>query len=155
MIFSRSSTLSSSQNIEAIRSKLLGQKFDVHNLQFEILEKDSMLKIIPRTEFEEKFRILPITHIELKNNGGKTVVYMKSKPRRIDIGGPNLLLVFCAFLFLCGGYLYIFQRKEMLTPAMIMVGLGLLIFIILWLNLERGYFDYFRKQKSFIKSIIG
>lgn len=154
MIFSRSSNLHSSHSQEQIRSKLLGQTLDIHSLQFEILEKGDTLKIIPRTENEEKFRILPITHINLKNQGGKTVIAMKSKPRRIDIGGPNLLLVFCGFLFLCGGYLYVFQKEEMLMPAMIMVGLAVLIVLMLWISLERGYFDYFRKQKAYVKSII-
>jgi len=140
--------------LEDIKSTLNGQFFDVHNLQFEISEKDSLLRIIPHTENEEKLRILPITHIEMNPQGAHTQVYMKSKPRKIDIGGPYLILVFCLFLVLCGAYLYIFQQEEMFLPSMIMMGLGLLIVLILWLNLERGYFDYIRKQRSFIKSKI-
>lgn len=154
MIFSRSTSISSSLGIEDIKGKLLGQKFNVHDLQFEISEKDSILRIIPHTEYEEKFRILPITHIKLRQNGSTTNVAMKSKPRRIDIGGPYLLVVFCLFLVICGGYLYIFQQEQMLIPSVIMMGLGLIIFIILWMSLERGYFDYFRKQKTYIKSLI-
>lgn len=154
MIFSRSTSILSAHGVDAIKEKLLGQKFNVHNLQFEISEKDSMLRIIPHTENEEKFRILPITHIRLKSNGVTTNVAMSSKPRRIDIGGPYLLVIFCMFLILCGGYLYFFQQEAMFLPSVIMLGLGLLIFIILWMNLERGYFDYFRKQKAYIKSLL-
>jgi hypothetical protein len=43
---------------------------------------------------------------------------------------------------------------ESFLPSLVMLSAGLLIFIIFWLRMEAGYFDYTRKIRDFIKQNI-
>lgn len=152
MIFKRTYRIPSSKSVDQIKQSLLGGSVDVHHLNFEIVDKENMLKIIPHAENDEKLRILPITHLEFENRGNGTEIKMSSKPRRIDIGGPYLLLVFCIFCVVCGLWLFYAKRDTMMFASLGMVGVGLLVFIIFWIKMQSGYFDYIRKLKTFVKS---
>lgn len=152
MIFNRTYRLKSSKSTNEIREALVGEKVEVHQLSFEVIDKENMLKIIPHAENDEKFRILPITHLEMSGSGSGTKVKFSSKPRRTDIGGPNLLVIFCLFLIIAGLWLFIVKRSEMMIASFVLTGIGLLVFLIFWIQMERGYFDYVRKLKNFVKS---
>lgn len=151
MIFNRSYSFRIPHDASSIRNKLIGKRINIHDLDFEVVEKESMLKVIPHAEDEEKFRVLPITHLELSNAGSDTKLKFTSKPRRIDIGGPYAIIIFSIFCLLAGIFLYFFIEKSQ-TYSMAMAGIGLLILIILWIRMEMGYFDYVRKIKNFIKT---
>src|ERR1044071_5871088 len=90
MIFSRTYRYNSSMPAEAIKGRLIGKHVKVHNMDFEVSEKDRMLRIIPHAEQETNIKTLPITHVELKGKGDKTQVVINSKMRKIDSGGPML-----------------------------------------------------------------
>src|SRR6218665_165530 len=152
MIFKRTYRYKSPLSIEDIKQRLLGKHIQVHQLDFEILEKEHMLKIIPHAEDVSAVKTLPITHVEFHGAGNSgTKVPMTSKPRRIDVGGPYLIVIFCLFCVLGASGFYIMNPSESFIPSLTMVGVGLLIFIIFWLRMEAGYFDYTRKIRDFVK----
>lgn len=154
MLFKRTYRLSSKRSPEELKQELVGDKVDIHGLFFEVFDKENILKIIPRAEEDDKTRILPITHVDLKGDGGGTKIKVTSKPRRIDIGGPYMLMIFCVFIIIVGAFLYLSKGESMMWTAVGMVGFGLLVFSIFMLRMQSGYFDYVRKLRSFIKTKI-
>ena len=155
MIFNRTYRLQSPLSIDALKDRLNLKKLTVHNLDFEISEKENVLKIIPRAENSEGLKTLPITHIGFSGNGSKgTNISLKSKPRRVDVGGPYLIVIFCLFCIVGAGLFYLINSKEYAFPSLAMVSVGLIIFIVFWIKMESGYFDYTRKIRNEIKSLI-
>lgn len=155
MLFDRTYRCKSNLSSEAIKEKLIGKKIKIHQLDFEILEKDNKLKVIPHAENAEGLKTLPITHLDiLSGNNQSSFVKMHAKPRRIDVGGPYMLVIFCILIISCAVGLYFFQPNQgMMVPA-IMLGIGLFVFIIFWFKMQAGYFDYIRKIRSYVKQNI-
>lgn len=149
MLFSRTYRYSSSMPVEDIKGRLVGKHVTVHNLDFEVFEKDRQIKIIPHAESIQAIKTLPITHIELNRDGNKTKVVISSKMRKIDQGGPLLIVVFCVFM-LIGGIVAYNLRQEMVMYASLL-GISLVLFTIFWYRMEAGYFDYVRKIRDYIK----
>jgi hypothetical protein len=141
-------------NAEDIKNKLIGKHVKVHNLDFEVFEKDRIIRVIPHAEQVTDIKTLPITHIELDNNGGQTNITISSKMRQIDSGGPILVVIFCFFLLIAGAISFV-AGKGMLTYAYLFGGAGVAIFLIFWIRMERGYFDYVRKVRDYIKTQSG
>jgi hypothetical protein len=152
MLFSRHYRYSTPTPEEEIKKRLIGQHVKIHNMDFEIYDKDRMLKIIPHAEQETTIRTLPITHVEFRGKGSKTDVIITSKMRKIDKGGPLILLFFCFFL-LAAALIMLLSIKEdgFEVYAYPMIAVSLLVFIIFWIRLESGYFDYIRKIRNYIK----
>src|SRR5690606_33411311 len=147
MIFTRTHHFKSSLPAEDIKGKLIGKHVKIHNLDFEIFEKEGMLKIIPHAEQVESIKTLPITHIEFKGQGGSTDVVLTSKMRRIDKGGPYLVMMFSSFMII-GALIFYFAGGESYRRFFLPLGIiGVLIFIVLMLRLNSGYYDYVRKVK--------
>lgn len=153
MVFSRTYRYISSLSAEDIRRRLTGQHMKVHNLDFEVMEKGQTLRIIPHAEEVESVKTLPITHVDFKGRGNKTQVVISSKMRRIDAGGPMLVVIFCAFLLIAGVIAFTVGAKDESYSmyAYVLVGIGALIFAIFWMRMEAGYFDYVRKIRNHIK----
>ena len=152
MLFSRHSRFQTSMPVEDIKQRLVGKHVKVHNLDFEIYEKEHMIKIIPHAEQETGIRTLPITHIEFNGKGQKTEVRISSKMRKIDKGGPMILLTFCLFMMIAALIMLLSIKEEGFEVyAFPMLGVSLLVFIIFWIRLESGYFDYIRKIREFVK----
>ena len=152
MLFSRHSRFQTSMPIEDIKQRLVGKHVKVHNLDFEIYEKEHMIKIIPHAEQETGIRTLPITHIEFNGKGQKTEVRISSKMRKIDKGGPMILLTFCLFMMIAALVMLLsIQEDGFEVYAFPMLGVSLLVFIIFWVRLESGYFDYIRKIREYVK----
>jgi len=151
MIFQRTYRYNTPLSIDDIKQRLLGKHIQVHHLDFEILEKEQMLKIIPHAEDDNSIKTLPITHVEMQGKGSGTRVIVTSKPRRIDAGGPYLIVIFCLFCILGASVFYLLNPSESYWPPLAMIGVGLLIFIIFWIRMEAGYFDYTRKIRDFVK----
>lgn len=137
--------------MEDIKSRLIGKHVSVHNMDFEVFEKDRMLRIIPHAEQENNIKTLPITHVELEGNGGKTKIVISSKMRKIDSGGPLLIIIFCSFLLIAAILMMLFGGKEYVHYTYIFLGISLFIFIVFWMRMESGYFDYVRKIRDYIK----
>ncbi len=152
MIFKRTYRYNSPLQAEDIRQRLIGKHIQVHHLDFEILEREKMLKIIPHAEDTNAVKTLPITHVEMQGAGSAgTRITLTSKPRRIDIGGPYLIVIFCLFCIVGASILYLMNPMESQWPSITMIGIGLLIFIVFWLRMEAGYFDYTRKIRDYVK----
>lgn len=152
MIFNRTYQWNSPLSVADIKQRLLGKHIQVHHLDFEITEKESKLKIIPHAEEESGLKTLPITHLDFHNSGGTgTKIIVSSKPRKIDSGGPYLIVIFCIFCVLGAAGFYLINPNESYLPSLAMASIGLLVFIIFWYRMESGYFDYVRKIKSFVK----
>ncbi len=152
MLFSRTYRYKSSMPIDDIKTKLLGKHVKVHNMDFEVFEKDRMLRIIPHAEQETTIRTLPITHVELKGKGNQTQVVISSKMRKIDSGGPLLIVIFCMFMLIAAVMFYVIGRDEYLSFTYTLLGISLAIFIVFWVRMEAGYFDYIRKIRDYIKT---
>jgi hypothetical protein len=155
MIFNRTYRYSTPLSKEDIKQRLLGKHLQVHQLDFEVLEKEEMLKIIPHAEEVSSIKTLPITHVEMQaNSASGTKIIVTSKPRKIDVGGPYLIVIFCLFCIIGASGFYLMNPAESFLPSLVMLSAGLLIFIIFWLRMEAGYFDYTRKIRDFIKQNI-
>lgn len=152
MIFDRTYRYSTPLSSEDVRQRLLGKHIQVHHMDFEVTEKERMLKIIPHAEDSEGIKTLPITHIEMQAQGASgTKIVVSSKPRKIDVGGPYLIVIFCLFCVLGASGFYLINPKESYWPSLSMVGVGVISFVIFWARMETGYFDYTRKIRDFIK----
>jgi hypothetical protein len=151
MIFSRTYRYVSSISEEDIKGRLLGKHMKVHDLDFEVSEKGKMLKIIPHAEQVTDIKTLPITHVEFKGKGGKTHIVLNSKMRKIDSGGPMLIMVFVSFMVIAALLLMFFGGNQYNTYTYTLGIIGLVIFAIFWTRMERGYFDYVRKIRDFVK----
>ena len=90
----------------------------------------------------------------LNNDGGGTKIKIKSKPRRIDIGGPNIALIFILFITVTGIAIYITDMAKYLMAAYILMALGAFLLIIFFYRMNQGYYDYIRKIRAWIKSNI-
>ena len=152
MIFSRTYRYQSSMRPDDIKGRLVGKHVKVHNMDFEVSEKDRMLRIIPHAEEENEIKTLPITHVELTGKGDKTQVVISAKMRKIDSGGPLLIVIFCLFLLIASGATFYFGKNEYLTYTYTLGSIGALILLVFWLRMERGYFDYVRKIRDYIKN---
>jgi len=134
-----------------IKVRLLGKHVKVHNMDFEVSEKDRVIRVIPHAEQENEIKTLPITHIELNNKGDKTQIVISSKMRKIDSGGPLLIVIFCLFLFIATIVTYT-VGKDLQVYTYTFGIIGASIFAIFWMRMERGYFDYVRKIRDYIKN---
>ncbi len=156
MIFKRTYRYNTALTADEVKHRLVGKHIQVHQLDFEVLEKEKMLKIIPHAEEVNGIRTLPITHIQMEAKGNnRTKVVITSKPRKIDAGGPYLIVIFCMFCIIGASVLYVMNPNESYAPPIAMVGIGLLIFIVFWLRMETGYFDYTRKIRDYVKQHAG
>jgi hypothetical protein len=153
MIFNRTTKFNSQKQSEIIERNLLGQKTTVHKIDFEIVESHDVLKIIPHTEEEEGILTLPICSVMLNKNNNSTDITIKSHPRKIDIGGPYILLILIAFAIITGIVLGTIAPKEYGSVSKWMLGLGLTTFALFWLRMELGYFDYVRKINKWVKTL--
>ncbi len=151
MLFSRTYRYQSAMPIEDIKSRLLGKHMKVHDMDFEVFEKDLMLRIIPHAEQDNSIKTLPITHVELKGKGNKTQVVISSKMRKIDSGGPLLIVIFCTFMLVAALLFFLFGEQEYLSFTYTLLGISVAIFIVFWMRMETGYFDYIRKIRDHIK----
>lgn len=137
---------------DAIKAKLLGKHLKIHDLDFEVSEKEHMIKIIPHAEEIENVKTLPITHVEFNGKGASTQVVVSSKMRKIDKGGPMLIVIFCAFMILMALVFLAMGLAEYQNFTFWLIGISVAIFAIFWMRMESGYFDYVRKIRDYIKS---
>lgn len=150
MLFSRTYRYVSSSTEEDLKGRLLGKHMKIHDMDFEVSEKGKMLKIIPHAEQETGIRTLPIAHVEFKGKGGKTQVVVTAKMRKIDSGGPMLIVVFVTIMVVAALLMLVIDGVDR-TYVYTFGAIGLLIFSIFWTRMQTGYFDYVRKIRDYIK----
>ncbi len=152
MLFSRTYRYSSAMSVEDIKSRLIGRHVKVHNMDFEVYEKDRILRIIPHAEREHSIKTLPITHVAFEGKGNKTQVVINSKMRKIDSGGPLLIVIFCIFMLIAAVLFFVFGQAEYMSFTYTLLTISVLVFLIFWFRMEKGYFDYIRKIRDYIKT---
>ncbi|MBA3829227.1 MAG: hypothetical protein H0X33_09850 [Taibaiella sp.] len=138
--------------VDDIKNRLLGNHVKIHNLDFEVMENDQMLRIIPHAEQVTNIKTLPITSVKLDGDGNNTQVVISSKMREIDSGGPILIVVFCSCMLIGAALFYIFGSKEFTTIMYTLLTISVLLFSVFWMRMQAGYFDYVRKIRAFIKT---
>ncbi|MFI4962764.1 MAG: hypothetical protein ACHP6H_02790 [Legionellales bacterium] len=136
---------------EYFKNHLVGQHVKIHDLDFEIVEKVPSLSIIPHAEQELAIKTLPITYIDLKEDEGKTKVVITFKMRKLDSGGPMLILTFCTFMLIAAVVLFMIRSVERPLPYTL-AGIGIGILILFSIRMQTGYFDYIRKIRAYVKS---
>ena len=150
MLFTRIHTYYFPLGKEELKSRLVGDHLKIHNLDFEVLEKDKKLSIIPHAEQIDATMTLPITSVVFNDEGSKTKVTVTSRMRQLDSGGPMLIMSFCAFIFIISMLLYSQNRESNL--AYTLMGISTTILTFFAIRLQLGYFDYIRKVREYIKN---
>jgi hypothetical protein len=150
MLFRSYKTIESKKNIDILKKTFLGQHLKVHNLDFEISEKDDKIKIIPHAENDDHIFTLPITSLKMIPKGDGTTIKLLCKPRRIDIGGPYLLMIFITFAIIAGILLIIKGEGNYNFTAYLLMGIAGITYIFLFIRMQQGYFDYIRKIKKWV-----
>lgn len=149
MFFTRTHRCQLAIQKEDLKNRLIGRHVKIHDLDFEVFEDEDQLLIIePHTEQIEAIKTLPTTEVRLTAAGDKTNVVIVSKMRTLDSGGPQLIVIFCAFLFIISVVLMVTSREAILSY--IFAGLGLVIFSAFFVRMQTGYFDYVRKVRSYV-----
>ena len=153
MIFSRTYRYHTPMPVDDIKNRLVGKHLKVHNMDFEVSEKDRMLRIIPHAEQVTDIKTLPITHIEFRDRNGKnTQIVISSKMRKIDSGGPTIIVIFCTFMLIGAVLFFLFGKNDYSAFTYTLLTISVLIFTVFWLRMEAGYFDYVRKIRDYIKN---
>ena len=149
-MFTRTQKYQSSTPKEDLRSRLVGHHVKIHNMDFEVYEKEQSLRIIPHAEQEQGIKTLPITKVEMRQDGDKMSVVVTSKMRRLDAGGPLLIVTFCTFMVIAAIILMLVGGE--LRIAYALLGIASCIMTIFFVRMQMGYFDYVRKIRSYVQS---
>ncbi len=149
MFFTRTHRYQSPIPTEAFRNRLIGNHLKIHNFDFEVYERGKSIKIIPHAEFVDDLKTLPITDVQVTQDGSHTEVVITSKIRKLDYGGPQLVILFCTFLLAASLILMMVGRERIVIYSLL--GLSTITFGVFWLRMEMGYFDYVRKIRDHIK----
>lgn len=150
MLFTRQFQFNCSKNAETLYKHFLGKHLTIHQLDFEVYDEGDHLKVIPHTENSDQIYTLPITKVMISPDNKGASIKLKFSPRHIDIGGPYLLIIFIVFAILSG--LLLLWYNTNVQTAYLIIGLAIGVLSIMWYRMERGYFDYIRKIKKWIKS---
>ncbi len=150
MIFTRTRRYTLPVSREDFINRLAGKHFRIHDLDFEVYDQETLLKIAPHAEDLNEIRTLPITDVDVIKKGNANEVVLTSRIRVIDYGGPLLVMMFCAFLFCSSLVMFLMGGEPFITY--LLLGASLLVFSIFWIRMERGYFDYVRKLEKFVKT---
>jgi hypothetical protein len=132
-----------------LKKRLIGKHVRIHNLDFEVFENGPYLTIIPHTEQVNAIKTLPVTNVELREEGSRTKVVITSSMRKLDSGGPMLLMIFCAFMFIASFILLYVGGEKMITYTML--GIACFIMVLFSIRMQMGYFDYVRKVRAYVK----
>ena len=149
MFFTRTHTYHFLVPKQELKNRLIGKHVKIHNLDFEVLDKENKLSIIPHAEQVNAIKTLPVTSVVFHEEGNKTKVVVKSKMRQLDSGGPYLIIIFCSFLLIASVILLNIGKEPAVTYSLL--GAGVTIFTIFWIRMEMGYFDYVRKIRAYIR----
>ena len=152
MFFTNTQRYQASIQKEDLKNRLVGNHVKIHNMDFEVYEKDQSLRIIPHAEQTESIITLPITRVEMKEEGNRMNVVVTSKMRKVDSGGPILVMFFCIFMILASVILIAVDGEPKMTYTLL--GIGSTILAIFFVRMQMGYFDYVRKIRTYVKSQI-
>jgi hypothetical protein len=149
-LFTRTHTYYFPLSKDELKKRLVGKHVKIHKMDFEVLDKERKLSIVPLEEQVETIKTLPITSVVFTEEGNKTKVVLKSKMRQIDSGGPFLILIFCSFMLIAS--LILLKLGTESVVAYTLLGISLFIFTVFCIRMQMGYFDYVRKVRAYVKS---
>jgi len=136
---------------EDLKRRLIGDRVQIHHLDFEIFENEQVIRIIPHDEqIGNAIKTLPITDVDLKEEGNATKVTITSRMRKIDSGGPFLIVIFCSFMLIASGILLYVDPKETTIPY-VLSGIAIAILSLFTIRMQTGYFDYVRKIRNYVR----
>ncbi len=151
MFFTRTHNFHFSVPKDDLKNRLIGEHVQIHNLDFEILDKgERKLSIVPHAEQVDAIKTLPITNVDLQEDGDHTRVVVTSRIRAIDSGGPMLIMIICSMLIGASAVLMFVGGEPVITYAALGIGVGILA--IFMVRMQMGYFDYVRKVRAYVKS---
>ena len=150
MFFTRTQKYQASIPREDLKTRLVGNHVKIHDMDFEVYEKNQSLRIVPHAEQAEGIKTLPITRVEMNQEGNKMNVVITSKMRKLDSGGPVLLMFFSIFMILAAVILMAVDGEPVMTYSLL--GIGSSILVIFFVRMQMGYFDYIRKIRHYVKS---
>src|ERR1700756_2868267 len=119
MFFTRTHSFNFPGSREELKNRLMGKHVKIHNLDFEVLEEDSKLSIIPHAEQVHAIKTLPVTTVDMRPDGNKTKVVVTSKLRPFDAGGPMLVMIFCIFMFAASIVLLYVGNEPLITYTLL------------------------------------
>jgi hypothetical protein len=151
MFFTRTQRYQFGMPKEDLRKQLLAERVNIHHMEFEIFEYEGVIRIVPNDEDATGIKTLPVTYVDLKGEGNATKVTVTSKMRKIDSGGPILIVIFCTFMLIAAGILLYVDPKQTQIPYTLL-GIGLLFITLFTVRMQTGYFDYVRKIRAYIRS---
>lgn len=152
MIFSKTYKFRTELSSEEIKSRLMEEHIKVKDMDFEVYDKENQIKVIPHAENTRRPGTLPITHIKIHEMGdGSRKVKVYCKMRRIDAGIPYLVVIFCTFCLAGAILLYALNQGGSLMPSLVLIGVAIVIYILLWVRMESGYYQYIHKINHSIK----
>jgi len=151
MFFTRTHSFNSPLSKNELTNELVGRHVNIHNIDFEVVEKDGSISIIPHAEQVDAIKTLPVTYVDMKEAGNKTKVRVTSEMRRIDSGGPFLVVLFCLFLFIAAAALFVLDKND-INIAYTLFSVGALFAVVFCVRMQMGYFDYVRKVRAYVKS---
>jgi len=134
---------------EHLKYRLVGSHVTIHDLDFEVLEQDQSLSIMPRVEEESAKITFPITEVALNDEGNKTEMVITSKMSSIDSGAQMVMMLFC-FFFMAASFILLFIGHDPVVTISLCT-ISLLIFVFFLIRLQLGYFNYVRKIRSYVK----
>ena len=70
--------------------------------------------------------------------------------RKLDSGGPMLVIIFCAFMLIAATVLFMVQDAEPPLPYTL-AGISTFTLIVFSIRMQTGYFDYVRKIRAICK----
>lgn len=156
MIFNKTYSFETQKDINVLKQKLMDSLIQVKNQPFFITAKDNMLRVIPDAADRKELTTLPVTHVKFKSKSGgqKTKITLFSKPRKIDAGGPYLLVIFCVFLLIAAATIYFVNpARNNFIPALVLAALSLSIGIIFIIRMLKGYYGYVRGIENEIRKL--
>ncbi len=149
MLFTRTHQYNFSIPKELLQYKLIGNHIKIYDLDFQVLEEDDLLTVIPYTAESTGTRSFPITELQLEDEGNNTKVVITSRIRKVDSGLPLLLFILCGLL-LVASFIFLYIGHE-LEVSVTMCAFTLVILLLLFVRLQKDYFGYVRKIHGHIK----
>jgi hypothetical protein len=151
MLFERTYSLKTNRNMADLQNLLLSKKIKIDQYEYEIFKENNNIHILPnRAVLDGKFLPEVILKLDATIFNG-TNIEIKATLREQDKGGPILVLIFCALLFIASLLFFLISAKEFEVLYLTTLGLGLLIFGFFWLRMQRGYFKHIRTLKSILQ----
>lgn len=137
---------------EMVRQRLLGKHMNIHDLDFEVMESERALRVVPHAEQIDSIMTLPVTRIDVVEKDGATQLKMVSHIRKMDAGGPILLMILMLLLASASAVLWMAREHFF---SMIMGSIFLAILLGFLYKLQVGYYDYVRKTQLNILKACG